>query len=177
MNNTPNETHLEYTLDEWYDYFGVTFEMDVTYVYVLTPMSLASIVLNMLTFIVLLNKKFNLSVIFSYFRLYVFNSLIISILLTTTFISNTYRIFSFTNTFGSITYGIYVFTPILTVLYFYSNLLEICIILERTEKYLPPKYRHIKNLNFNKVCLGLFVFSIVLNIPIYINCYTAVESV
>ena len=176
--NDSNDTEVtEYTLDEWYDYFGVTFEMDIAYVYALTPTSLASFGFNCLTFAILLDKKFNLSIIYSYLRLYIFNSLIISFILTTTFVSNTYRIFSFTNTFGSITYGVYVFTPILTVLYFYSNLLEICIIMERTEKYLPTQYRLIKNSYFNKVCLGLFIFSVVLNIPTFISCYTAVENV
>lgn len=178
MNESSNISEItEYTLDDWYNYFGVPFEMDITYVYVLTPISLLSSGFNLLTFIVLLNKDFNLSVIYSYLRLYIFNSLIISFILTTTFVSNSYRIYSFTNTFGSITYGIYVFTPILTVLYFYSNLLEICIIIERTEKYLPAKYRYLKNLDFNKLCLGLFAFSIILNIPAFLNYYTAVENV
>ena len=137
INNTNKTDENAYSLDDWYEMFGVTFEMDIGYVYVLVPISLCSFGLNLLAFIVLLNKKFNLSVVYSYFRLYMFNSIIISLILVTTFISNSYRIFSFTNTYESITYGIYVFTPILTVLYFYGNLLEIFIIIERTEKYLP----------------------------------------
>ena len=164
-------------LDKWFDYFGLTFEMDITYVYVLIPISVISSCLNFLTFIVLSNKEFNLSVFYSYLRLYIFNSLMISMLLITTFVSNSYRIFSFTNSFWSIAYGIYVFTPILTVLYFYSNLLEFCLIMERTEKFLPAKYRFIKKLDFNKLCLGLFAFSIFLNIPAFLNCYPAVRSV
>ena len=113
--------------------------------------------------------KSNVGRIFGYFQLYIFNSIIISLILVTTFISNSYRIFSFTNTYESITYGIYVFTPILTVLYFYGNLLDILIIIERTEKYLPAKYRYSKRLEFNKICLTSFIFSILLNFPTFFN--------
>ena len=169
MNNTNDTDEVSYSLDDWYKIYGVTFGMDIGYVYVLVPVSLIAFGLNILTFIILLNKKFNLSIVYSYFRLYIFNSIIISLVLVTTFISNSYRIFSFTNTYESITYGIYVFTPILTVLYFYGNLLDILIIIERTEKYLPAKYRYSKRLEFNKICLTSFIFSILLNFPTFFN--------
>ena len=178
--NVSNQNQTEaifYTLDEWFAVFASTFDMDVVYVLVLIPLSALSFILNSFTFRVLLSEQFNLSFIYSYFRLYVFNSLIISLLLTTTFVSNSYRYFEFTNTYASITYGIYVFTPILTVLYFYSSLLEIIIIIERTEKFLPPRFRYLKRLDFNTTCFGLFAFSLALNSPTFINWYTASESV
>ena len=165
------------TLDEWFVVFASTLDMDILYVLVLIPLSALSFIMNSLTFKVLLSEQFNLSFIYSYFRLYVFNSLIISLILSTTFISNSYRYFEFTNTYASITYGIYVFTPILTVLYFYSSLLEIIIIIERTEKFLQPRFRFLKRVDFNTACIGLFVFSVVLNSPTFLNWYTASEAV
>lgn len=70
MNDSLNQTQTsELTLNEWYDFFGFTFEMDITYIYVITPISVLASFFNLLTFIVLLNKEFNLSVIYSYLRL------------------------------------------------------------------------------------------------------------
>ena len=69
MNESSNLSEItEYTLDDWYNYLGAPFEMDISYVYVLTPISVLSSGFNFLTFIVILNKDFNLSVIYSYLR-------------------------------------------------------------------------------------------------------------
>ena len=67
--------------------------------------------------------------------------------------------------------------PIQPFNHFYSNLLDIFIIIERTEKYLPSRYRYFKKFEFNKICFGSFVFSLVLNSPTFINWYTAVDRV
>lgn len=178
MNSSSNQTEESaYSLDEWFTQYGVSFGMDIVYVYIITPISLISFLLNSLTFSVLLNNKFNLSVVYSYFRLYIFNSTIISLFLITTFVCNSYRVFSFTNSYEATTYGIYVYEPILCVLYFYSNLLEIFMIIERTEKYLPAKYKFLKKLEFNKVCLFNFLFSILVNFPTFFNWETASDYV
>ena len=169
MNNTTNTSELGSNLDYWFSYFGVTFELDVLYMYILTIFSLLSFCLNSLVFKVLLKLKFNLSIIYSYFRLYIFNSLIISILLMTTFIGNTYRTFRFTSTYLALAFAIYGNTPLLSTFYFYSTLLEIVIIIERTEKFIRPKYRCLRKFSFNKICIGTFLFSLVLNFPTFFN--------
>lgn len=178
MNNTTNSSELlNFTLDYWFSYFGVTFELDVLYMYILTIFSLLSIFLNSLVFKVILKIKFNLSIIYSYFRLYIFNSLIISILLMTTFIGNTYRTFKFTNTYLALAFAIYGNTPLLSTFYFYSTLLEIIIILERTERFIAPKYRYLRKFNFNNICMATFLFSFVLNFPTFFNYHPGFSDV
>ena len=134
--NESKDTNEGLTLDYWFSYFGVTSELDILYMYILTTFSLVSFILNLMVFKILLKGKFNLSVVYSYFRLYIFNSLLISILLMATFVGNTYRTFKFTNTLASLTFAIYVNTPLLSSLYFYSTLLEIIIIVERSERFI-----------------------------------------
>jgi hypothetical protein len=179
MNNESKNSsdEQEFTLDYWYSYYGVTIELDILYMYILTTFSLVSFIFNLIVFKVLLKNKFNLSVIYSYFRLYIFNSLLISILLVFTFVGNTYRTFKFTNTYLSLAFAIYVNTPLLSTLYFYSTLLEIIIIIERSERFIQKKYRYLKKFSFNNVCLVTFLFSVILNFPTFLSYYPACSDV
>ena len=167
MNSTP-ESH---TLDDWYRYYGTTRLVDILYMYALTPLSALSFIFNSLTLVVLLKSPFNKSPIFSYLRIYIANSVILSALMITVFVSNTYRIFSFTNTYGAIAYGAYFHTPVTSIFYFYGTLVEIFISLERSLKFLPARFRLNAVTKFKTVCFSGFVFSLVLNLPVFFIYY------
>jgi hypothetical protein len=132
--------------------------------------------LNSISFYILSKPDFSLSIYYSYLKLYILNSIIICVLLITAFTCNTYRIFEFTNSFEALAYGAYFHTPVVSIFYFYSTLLEICIALERSLKFFPAKYRFKKINNFNNVCMLMFFFSAVINIPFgFIYCPALAE--
>ena len=175
--NSTNSTSIE-SLDYWFNYYGVTFTIDIMYMYFLTPISIVSLFLNSISFYTLAsNHQFSKSILYSYLKLYILNSIIISLLLISAFTCNTYRIFEFTNTYLALVYGSYILTPVISFFYFYSTLLEICISLERSLKFFPAKYRFKKIKNFKRICLMLFLFSTVINIPFGFVYYPALAEV
>ena len=175
--NSTNSTNIQ-SLDYWFNYYGVTFTIDIMYMYFLTPISIVSFLLNSISLYTLTsNRQFNKSILYKYLKLYILNSIIISLLLISAFTPNTYRIFEFTNTHLALAYGSYILTPVISFFYFYSTLLEICISLERSLKFYPAKYRFKKIRNFNSICLVMLLFSAVLNIPFGFLYYPAVAEV
>ena len=159
------------TLDYWYRYYGTTWLVDILYMFALTPLALVSFILNLASLHILLKSPFSSSIIFSYLRVYIGNSIILSVLLMTVFISNTYRIFDFTNTYGAIAYGAYIHTPATAIFYFNSTLLEILIIVERTLKFLPARFVDLGIHNHKKACVLAILLSLILNIPVFILYY------
>ena len=164
-NNTQSNQTNAVDLDYWFSYYGATFSIDIMYMYFLTPLSILAFILNSISFYILSKADFSLSIFYSYLKLQILNSIILSALLITAFACNTYRIFDFTNTFEALAYGAYFHTPVVSIFYFYSTLLEICIALERSLKFFPAKFRFKKINNFNNVCLLMFLFSALINIP------------
>ena len=138
--NFTNQTKIQ-SLDYWYNFYGVTILIDVIFMYLLTPVSVLAFFLNLISFYILSKNRFAKLIFYSYLKLYIINSTLISLFLTTVFTCNTYRFSSFTNSFEALAYGSYILTPVMCVLYFYSTLLEICIALERSLNFFPAKYR------------------------------------
>ena len=128
MNSTSNKYE---TVDYWYTYFGFPLYLEILYVYVLTPLSVISFALNTLSLLVLRKPKFLASKFFGYLKLYVLNSILLSMLLMSTFIGASNRFFNFTNSYQAFFYTSYIYIPVQSILYLYSSLLEICLVIER----------------------------------------------
>ena len=161
--NSSNVTY--YPLDYWFEVFGYPESMEIVSTYIVLPIGLISFMLNVLTFIVLQKQSFLGSIFFSYMKLYIFNGAILSLICSTHFITATHKIISFANTYEAIFYYAYIFGLVQPIFFFYSCLLEICVVIERSLYFLPKKIRKIKNIEFNKLTLFLFLFSIILHIP------------
>ena len=175
--NSSNQTIIE-SLNYWFNYFGATASIDIMYMYFLTPISIVAFVLNTVSYYILSsNKQISQSILYSYLKLYILNSIVLSILLITCFTCNTYSIFDFTNTYEALAYGAYFLAPVVSVFYFYSTLLEICIALERSLKFFPTKFRFKKINNFKIISLVLFLFSVIINIPFGFMYYPGLERV
>ena len=170
------ESKSPYNLDYWLHYYGSTWTTDSLYVFALTPMSLLSFIMNILAFIVLSKSSFGSAIIFRYLRLYVLNSSIISILLATTFLFSSYRIFSFTNSYQSLFYGSYVHSPFLSISYTFGGLLEIFITIERALTFMPNRGLK-KIINHKFFGLVLLFISIFINIPVFFVNYPGVDDV
>ena len=165
-NSSQNEFYL--TKPEWFELFGSTLTLDSLSLYLVTPFSLAGVLLNSLSYYVLSNKKFESKIIFSFLRVYSLNSLLMSILLSTHF-NITYNYFDITNTFMFRAYSSIVYIPTVTVLAFFSGFLDILISLERLFDFYPA----VKKLTSLKSCFILMFIVDVITLPYFFIYYPA----
>ena len=174
--NITNITY--YSIDIWLKKFGSFYEIDILYVYVLIPLASLSFAFNLTSFIVLLNSSFSISAFYRYMWLYSLNSALLSLLIITTFINTTHRIFSFTNTYPALIYGTYFKEPLQTALYLYSSFLEICIVINKSLYFFPKRLNKTKYFENKKYFIILFALSIIVSLPMFFilePTYTDVE--
>ena len=145
----------------WFVYAGT--------LYGITPSSIIGAIMNLVAYFILCKKSFQNSVFFKYLRLNAFNSLIVCLILMTRFTTTIYK-FDFTNTYAATFYNNYFYSPVLSIFYFYGNLLDIIIILERILNVHPIENLK-KIVNSNYFWLISFIFSIILSIPYFWGGY------
>ena len=169
MNRT-NSTQYEFYLTkaQWFEIFGYSLTLDSFILFLATPVSLAGIILNSISFYVLSNKKFEFKIIFSYLRVYSLNSMLMCLVLST-YISSTYNFFDLTNSFLSRAYTSKFYIPIVTILAFFSGFLDILISIERLLDFYP----HIKKPTSLKSCFILMFVVIIITLPYFFIYYPA----
>ena len=161
--NSTNETF--YSLDYWLDAFGYPDSLEKISIYGIIPISLISFLLNLFSFMILLKQCFVGSVFYGYMKLQLLNGAILSLVCLTVSLGFTHRLFNFTNTYESSIYIIYLLNVLQPVFYFYSSILEICVVIERSLYFLPRQFGKIRKISFNKFTFSLFVFSVIIHIP------------
>ena len=162
--NSSNETY--YPLDFWFEALGFPKNLEILTVYIIAPLGIMSFLLNLLTFMVLCKKCFLGSIFFSYMKLYIFSGTILSLISSTFFILVTQRLFRFSNTYEAVAYSLYFFSSVQPMFFLYCCFLEICIVIERSFYFLPKRFRKFQNIDFNTFNLILFLFCVILHIPI-----------
>jgi len=174
--NSSNETY--YPLEYWLAAFGYPSFSEILSLYVILPLGLISFAFNVLTFIILLKPCFFGSVFFSYMKLYIFNGIILSLVSSIFFVSFTYRVFDIGNSYDGILSSLYITTLIQPIVFLYSALLEICIVIERSLYFLSKRLRKIHIIEFNKLIIILFLLSVVVHLPfffLYVPSYADVQ--
>ena len=170
MNSTNTSNKTTITAEQFIELLSGSWLQEILYLALLTPISLVAFVLNFLSFCVILKKPFRNSTFYEYFRTYTFNNLIISALLSTTFVYKTYRsLFNLASSYWAIFYGCYIHFPFILIFYLYISLLEICIIIERVYYFISNRFKLIKISNIKKYCSVLFVLSILVNLSAYLK--------
>ena len=143
--------------------YGTTWLVYTGTLYALTPLSLIGSVLNIAAYLVLCRKPFYASTIFKYLRLNVLNSLLLSVLLMTRFITTVYK-FDFTNSYSVSFYSNFFYAPFVSIFYLNGNLLESFITIERILKVHPNKQVK-KMIKLKHFWIFVFVLSVVINLP------------
>ena len=166
MNSTQNEFHLSKA--EWFELYGSSLTLDSLILFLATPVSLAGILFNSISFYVLSDKKFESKIIFSYLKVYVFNSLLLSLTLSTYF-NISYNYFEITNTFLGRAYSSIVYIPTVTVLAFFCGFLDILISVERLLDFYP----HIRKPTSLKPCFISMFMVVVISLPYFFIYYPA----
>ena len=122
--NTDNSTQTHYlSLDFWLSLFGSYLAFDYLYFYLVTSLSIIAFGFNLISWLVLQKSIFSSSEFYRFMRVYTFNGIILSLILSTTFATTSFRLFSFTNSYTAIFYGAYFYTPLLSIFYLNSSLL------------------------------------------------------
>ena len=161
--NSSNETF--YPLDYQLSLFGYPFIQELITAYVITPIWFLSVIFSIFSLFILLKSPFLATPFFNYMRLYVLNTLILSVLALTTIFALTHKTFSFTNTYEAVFYSIYVFFTAHNSLILFSSCIEICLIVEKILYLLPQRFKRIKLMSFKKFFFALFIVCIAVNVP------------
>ena len=151
---------------DWLELFGSTFLLDLFYTYVLTPTSFIGFLLNILSFFIFQKNEFYTKPIFHYLRVYVINSSIICLLLSSYFVVSTYRFFEFTTASETYIYGVYFYLPIYSTFYFVNSFLDVYISMERLSIFIPS-IRRIDRLSWKSACLTIFSTCLLINFPTF----------
>ena len=155
------------SLDYWFEAYGIPSALNKFYVYMLLPMNVITLGIDLFSFFVLFKRPFLTSIFYNYIKVYFLNSIIICLFLITAFVSVTHGVFNFTNSYATLFYGCYIYGPLLSTFYLNGSLIEISMVVERCLYFLPPKYKKIKVIGFNNYCLLLLLASAIINWPLY----------
>jgi hypothetical protein len=147
---------------------GSTWLLDTCYLYLLIPLCSIGIISNVICLIVFQSKLMKNINLYKYLRIFTINSLIICIMGLLTFLPRTPRYFpSLSFSFAAKLYRCKLFSFFGYTFVFNGNLLNIFIMLERMSLY--KNYKLLKDLSIFKLCIFLFIFCGILNIPIYFS--------
>lgn len=144
---------------------GSSWWYDSLYLFIITPMGLIGFILNTLSLIVFFNKRFRHINLFKYFKIYTFNYLIVSLMVSCFFFLSPKYFFKL-----SISYSARIFKCLvvpsygIALLFFYGNAMGILLNLERASNY-SIRYRRFKQINPYKLSFILFLICVVINIP------------
>ena len=165
MNSSLNETTSE--ADVLLNLINKLSALQYAYVYLLMPSSLIAIGVNILIFMVLRSKEFRSKTFFFFFKLNVINSILLSLVIMTSFVGLTKKVFEFTNSYAAGVYSAYFYGPLLSTLYLNNSLLEIGIVIERSLYFMPSKYNRLKLTDFKILGSMAFFLSFAISLPLF----------
>lgn len=154
MDHTQNKT-VVYSKQYWAERFRSYSLIDTLYIFILTPLSLIGIFSCILSFQILKKKCFN-STIYTYFRVYLINSITICIIFSIkgSILSE--------HSYLTRLFDLRMLLPIFAMVYYLNSLLDVYLSLKRLSYFLP-KLKIIRKLN------PYLVSSVLLTISIFMN--------
>ena len=164
MNITFNNSFIPYlTKLKCLEMFGMSWMVNCLFLLLVSPFNLVGIVLNIISFLILCNKKFKKNELYSYLRVNVLNSLLINILELFISLPHTYMLSDFANSPLNSFYFCYIYSPLCNFAVLYGSLMDIRISIERIAQFTPKiEILHKKQPFF--VSMLLFVISMLISI-------------
>ena len=169
MNSSSNETIL--VASDLFSLIGKLSVIQLMHIYFLVPLSLIAVGFNIIIFMTLTNKEFEAKKFFAYFRLNVINSIILSLIIATSFIGLTKNVFEFTNSYAANFYFCFIYTPLLSTFYLNNSLLEIFIVVERCLYFMPSRCNKLKLINYKILGVVTFLLSFLVSLPLLFLTY------
>ena len=171
MNTTNNQTQTYLSLYQWLNRVGSYLIFDYLYTYLITGLSIIAFGFNLISWLVLQKSIFPSTGFYRFMRVYTLNGMVLSLILSTTFLITSYNLFSFVNSYAATFYAVYVFTPLFSAFYLNSSLLQIWMVIERMLFFLPERFKRFRIIKFKRFCLGLFLVSVLVISPNYFIYY------
>jgi hypothetical protein len=154
------------SLDEAYQFYGATKFLDYAFPSFYIPFGTLGLVLNIMSYRILLRKEFYTIQLYTYIRIYVFSSVILNFLQTFYSITMTRLLPSVQNTYLGQAYACFVYTPIHNLLTFYKFGIDLAIIIDRIST-LSPRVKKIYKLNAIQILILIFVIVLVVDFPYF----------
>lgn len=165
VSNSTGSKVYYFTVDHILNLYGSYMILNTFNLFVVASVGFIGFILGLISCFLLSNRSvFNSSLAFyKFLRIYALNNALVCLITAFTFVQFTYRIFPWLNSYWSIAYIDFVFVPILTVLYFYCNFLNIAILVDRIAIY----DSRFPKLPAGRTSLIGFAFCLIINLPCY----------
>jgi hypothetical protein len=165
MNSSNASSYYYYTLDALFTAYGSTWILDNLNLYPFVIVGILGALLNLFAFIIFLDREFSIT-LYNYLRVYTLNNTIMCLISISNFFWDTYRILPWSNSYWTQVWLNFVYTPISNVSYFYSSLLDICILLDRIATF-NSFVRSCMTLPCRFVCLITLLVTLVIDLPYF----------
>ena len=110
---------------------GSSIELDSTYLFLISPIAVIGFLLNIISLVGLFKIRVRGTVLYNYLRIYTINSVILNIIAVGSICTYAPRYFDGSITYFSRVYRCIIFNYVSTTFYFFGNVMDILIVLER----------------------------------------------
>jgi hypothetical protein len=174
-NSSNNSNSSSYYTDDYYnsvDYLfnsvGDTIVDDALYLFVVTTLSVAGFILNIVSLLTFNHKDIPDTPLYKYLRVYAFNGVLVNLIYITEFIPAAYRFMPIADTYEAQFYYNCILFPIVSTGYFYATILDILITLDRISHFNQRIYDMMILLSPYKTCAVSFIAVFIFNFPFYL---------
>ena len=173
-----NSTEFQDYDDKFYLIIGSTWVYDSIYLFIISPWYFISLFLNMFSFFVFTKIKQNQKTrkFYIYLKIYVLDCALMSVFGSTLFVSYSARYFQFSLGFVARIFRCQIYNSVVTLLYYYSNILDILITFERLSQFILKPNTFFNKFSPYKACLIGFVFCFILDSPAYLWNYVITDE-
>jgi hypothetical protein len=160
-----------YSLDYWLNAFGSNYFIDSIYLFLLPPLSLFGLILNVIAFKVLSTSQFQQIRLYDYQKVYLINSSCVCLASIFTFLLT--RLFINFYSYEANIYIAHVYLTVINVGYFYSGSMDVFIVLDRISILKNKQIRIINKYSPYSICFALLILVLIVEIPYYFKFYAA----
>ena len=169
--NTTNFSRIIFS-EKFYLKIGSTWTFDSIYLFVISPVCFIGILLNLFSIMVInkikvRNKNKNL---YTFLTIYLINSSILCFITVFSFFTYSPRYFDFALSYSARIYRCIIYNSIATLLYFYSNILDLLILFERFTIFIE-KFQRFKNWSPHLISIIALFGCILTHSPIFLWHY------
>lgn len=159
------------TEDEVWISLGSSPVLDILNPCLLTTVSLVGAALSALAFVIFLNKrKFDRTIpLYVYLRVYTFSNIFLCLMNALAGLTATNRSIKFTHSFGAQIFFNYIYSSTSNILFFYTSILSIVILLDRIALFIRPVKSLMTKLTPTQICLLTFIIVFIIDVPFYLS--------
>jgi hypothetical protein len=141
--------------------------LDCLYVFMLTPVCGIGFILNILSFVVFMDKEFDKVPFFSFLRVYTVNSSVLLLAVGSFFIANASRFLTWTYSYPAQLLFVHIAAPLGNTCYYFGTMLDLVLTLNRIAIFRKP-VKKLFVLGPYKLCAAILAFCAITEIPYYI---------